>query len=289
MANVPVGKSAAGGENRPDGEPTLADEAHGKDRSGSDSPSSPSDRTASKWLRYRLAGWMVLAGILVGVVGYLLIPSGSRVVTPAYTAITFTTTAHYDDISFIVYQSKPLIETVVIQASAHGKTAHTTSNVSLYLPPGVKFQNCHSGCNNNTLYPAAIQELSFKGKVAYASFTVNSARLAWTSDGTSATAVLPEVIYNGPGAPLIFVYYPIANAVDYDWSSLPAAFVQKNQIAWGESLINGHAAERVATGINHTTQQTVANLTFLAGALVGAAAGAIVGALQEALRVHYER
>jgi ABC-type uncharacterized transport system permease subunit len=54
-------------------------------------------------------------------------------------------------------------------------------------------------------------------------------------------------------------------------------------------MVNDHAPERVATGVNHKAQQTVSNLTFLAGALVGAAAAAIVGALQEALRAHYER
>jgi hypothetical protein len=232
MTDEPVGRSATGGESRPAGEPTPVAEAYGKDRSGSESPGPPSNREPSRWLRYRLAAWLGLAGILLGVAGYLLIPSGGNVATPAYTAITFTTTAHYNNISFIVYQSKASTETVVIQASAYGKTAHTASSTSLFLPPGVKFQNCRSGCNNNSYYPTATQKLSFNGMTASASFTVNSAHLAWISDESDATAVLPDVTYNGPGAPEIFVYYPIPDAFVYDWNSLPDAFAKKNQVAW---------------------------------------------------------
>lgn len=289
MTDERAGRSATGGESPPAGGPISVAEASGKDRSGSDSASPPGSRKASKWLRYRLAVWMGLAGILLGVAGYLLIPSGANVATPAYTAITFTTTAHYDSISFIVYQSKPSSETVIVQASAQGKTAHTTSSTSVYLPHGVKFQHCRSGCNNKSYYPTATQELSFNGTTASASFTVNSAHLAWISDEGNATAVLPDVTFTGPGAPEVFIYYPISNAIDYDWNSLPDAFANKTQVAWGESMINDHVPEKVATGVNHKTQQAISNLTFLAGALVGAAAAAVVAALQETLRAHYER
>jgi hypothetical protein len=247
------------------------------------------EQVASKWLSYRLAGWMGLAGILLGVVGYLLIPSEGNVATPAYTAITFSTTAKLSNISFIVYQPKPSTENVVVEASMDGNTPHATASVSLYLPPGVKFQNCHSGCNNHAYYPNATGNLVFKGTNGQDSFAVASPHLAWTGDETQVTAVLPDVTFQGSGEPEMFVYYPITNAVDYDWDSLPDAYANKSQVAWGEPIINDHAPEKVATGINHKAQQSIANLTFLAGALVGAAAAAIIGAFQEALRAHYER
>lgn len=292
MTNGVGGKRATGGENGPAGERIPIAEAHEKNRSKSDSPSAPRNRATSKWRRYRLAFWTALAAVLLGAVGYVLyflLPAGSEVATPAYTAIVFTTTAHYDNVSFEVFQVQPSTETVVVEASASDKIVHTTSSLSLYLPHGVKFESCGSNCNNHSYYPTATQDLTFKGKVASASFTVNSNHLAWISDQTDATAVLPDLTYRGPGTPQFFVYYPIAGATGYDWNSLPAAFSSKKQVGWGEPIVNGHAPEKVATGVNHNAQRTIANLTFLAGALVGAAAGGIIGAFQEALRAHYEK
>jgi hypothetical protein len=105
------------------------------------------------------------------------------------------------------------------------------------------------------------------------------------SNGVTASAVIPEVTYNGPpwpGASLL-TYYKIPSAASYDWSSFQPQGFTHGHVVWAENLSGSDTQSRVAVGINHATQTHDDFMIFLAGAVVALAGAAILAAVQEAL------
>lgn len=118
---------------------------------------------------------------------------------------------------------------------------------------------------------------------ATADFFVKAHSFGVTSNGVTASAAIPEVLYQGPGKLTLLASYNIPSAASYDWSSFPIAAAKDFTALWQQNLVGGDTPGRVAVGINHAGQARDDDKTFLAGALVGLAGGALIAAAQEVL------
>jgi hypothetical protein len=120
--------------------------------------------------------------------------------------------------------------------------------------------------------------------VADANFAIKAGDFGVVYNGITASAVMPEVSYQGSATPpTLLTGYQFPSASSYDWSSFPPALSSSTYAIWQEFLTQGVTTSRVAVGIDHAAQTRDDFRNFLAGALVGVAGAAILSALQETL------
>lgn len=110
-----------------------------------------------------------------------------------------------------------------------------------------------------------------------------------TANGATAEAVLPAVDFSGTQPTTLNVDYSAAGG-GYDWS-YPATAHGRRGAEWqvpvvpavGSAGAFGLTGQEMATGIIHTAQSRDAEMTLIAGVLLGIGGGAVVAGLQEAL------
>jgi hypothetical protein len=231
---------------------------------------------------------MMLSGIIFGGLGlwlFLVTPTANNYVTPAFTRISVSSNVKVDIVKYqIVRPEPPTYEEISIDLEATSPSARGSAVVQISLPRGKMFRNCRA-CGTSDSRTA-----TFIHGVAKYHWIVNSTRLAWVINLNTADAVLPQLTYTGPGNPLFGISYRgILNANSYDWNTIAASLIQKDQVAWTVPTIDGYAQAVVATGVNHRVDHILASNGFITGALVGVGAGALLGALPEAHQVFHER
>ena len=236
----------------------------------------------------------IFTPIVLGIVGLLLLLSARLEYPPAVTDV-----ANASLFTLAIDTSEPVSAIVCIVAQ--------TSSAKTEVLIGV----AHAGASRPrdaasrvtiVLYPPSSGPPPFgktlsktvtlsKGSVVVP-FTLKARRFGLTYNGVTASAAIPRVIFEGPGAPTLYLHYEsFPGASSYDWSSFPAAAVGNSAASWevflSEANIAGQsvadAPGQIAAGINHSAQASYDRRTFYAGALLGLAGGAILSAIQEAL------
>lgn len=224
---------------------------------------------------------------------FMLYPSTTEAPSPPYSRLWLTTTFPISYIIYKVFQVSPgTAEIRVLVQLRPGVTGSPggapTAHVSVSPPFGIFFRDCPApAC---TVFSQSYSEwtvpLDFRtSEAATANFFVEAHNFGLSYNGVTASAAIPEVIYQGPTKTQVYLLagYPIPSAPSYDWSSFPTAATNNSNALWQEALTNGDTAGRTAVGLNHAGQSSVDNKTFFAGALLGLAGGAILSAVQEAL------
>jgi hypothetical protein len=80
--------------------------------------------------------------------------------------------------------------------------------------------------------------------------------------------------------------YNISSASSYDWSAFPTLFANSTYAMWDEQVPASMADGKAAIGVDHANQAKDANMTFIAGALLGLAGAAFLVAIQETLHAN---
>jgi len=262
---------------------------------GSDSPASAAHkRSWWKKLFTPLAFFAISIGIGIFTFFVVYPPAETGIVPPYYPTMQIYTSAPIYIMGAAIGQGTP---TTTVIAVKMGLVQSATSrpergSILLTLPVGFTFicdptAYCH---NQADLVPSAeIERFIFKAGSASCFFVVNERNFSINFDGINAYAAMPEVILHleghGSESPLMEIGFRIPSAASYGWSSIPSIVPGSSRIAWSERLAVGDTPGQVIDGTNHARQRIDANLTFLAGALIGVAGAAFLISLQEAMQL----
>jgi hypothetical protein len=241
----------------------------------------------------------LLTPLVLGVLGlallvgaFALYPRRTELPAPPFTQMELTTTAKINLIDYNVDAHPNLTELTIYVFVVPGQPAGPTT-LKVSLPFGAHIADCHSPCvlekvGNLRQYRYA-STLAFQpspdGPVAQVNFFIEAPNFGVTYNGVNASAVLPDIVYEGPDnpQPRLATQYRIPSAASYDWSSLPAFETTSSYAVWTEVLATGETPAREAVGTDHAADTNDNTMTFVAGALLGLAGGAILSAIQEAL------
>jgi len=252
----------------------------------------------SRWRKLLIPLIFFVVAIGLGIFTFSVVyPSAETgIPEPYYSTMTMDTSAPIYSVGVAIEQKTPTTAAVGISIElVHSASARPESgSVLLILPTGITF-NCdpHADCHNYTsVAPSVeIERLRFKSGYAFCAFFINRHNFSVNFDDINAYAAIPGVILHLKGSgsenPLMAVGFHIPAAASYDWSSFPSRERGSN-IDWIEPLVKGETPGRVIDGTNHARQKTDANLTFLAGALIGIAGAALLIGFQEAMHVSDE-
>jgi hypothetical protein len=265
-------------------------------------PQQKGDRTS------RAFGWRCLVpGSLLGLAGalalvaYSLLPGRAQNPTVLPPAIYLSASAN-DTIGLIEYSvtpSRSVQRWTVTLSLEDDVDTDALASVLLTLPAGASFDGCpRLECVNNSHGYSEYHGLFNlkRQKLSTATLHVAAEHFGLTTNGINASVGLPELMYTSAGQPSYYVTQTLGNANKYDWSALPVSNVSAHSATWLE-LANSapiaggtleEVASRTATGVNHEQQDRDNQVTFVAGALVGAAGGAFVASIQESLPLGLE-
>jgi len=190
-----------------------------------------------------------------------------------------------------VAQASGAAAEITVRISLAPGAADGTATLTLLLPFGDTFINCSPpDCHGET--PAGAywsKQLTLRSSggplLAIPHVFVKTNNFGESSNGVTASAVIPEVTYYGPSAPAaaLLAGYKIPSGGSYDWSSFQPQSFTNGFVVWAENFSAGDTQSRVAVGINHDAQANDDFMIFLAGAVVALAGAAMLAAIQEAL------
>jgi len=296
MSGVPTAQSPGPAESR---EPASQRAESSPSRPADETPPLPAETPPlpaehKRWKRKKIFTPLVLAalGLVLLLLSILFYPSQSTgVSTPPYSRLEITTTSPIFLIGFKVVQVSPALAEMRFTVELPvGKTAPppgATASLQVAPPLGTSFRDCPApSCTRVPGVPPTFiwtESLAFKAGKAQADFFVKASSFGVAFNGVNAAAAIPEVMYKGPGNPIMLAAYDIPSAASYDWSSFPTAAVNNSTAIWQVDLAGGDTAAREAVGINSAGQASHDTRTYVAGALLGLAGGAILSAAQVAL------
>jgi hypothetical protein len=240
---------------------------------------------------------LALVGFALLPVALLLYPSPAESSAPTYSRISVLTNQRITFITYAVVQVKPALAKIEIEVVRATPQPPTTSaayaNLVMGPPVGTSFPNCYGGCKRIVgplpdfiwTVPLAFNSAG----QAFEYFLVKARSLGVSDNGINALAALPEIFYDGTGAPEVLVGYRIPAAASYDWSALPPAAFTGSTVSWTEPIAGYDTPTKIAVGINQARQSSDNHLAFIAGALIGVAGGAVLSAIQKGLENILER
>jgi hypothetical protein len=129
-------------------------------------------------------------------------------------------------------------------------------------------------------------QLTAQSGSASTQFDVLDYNFGVRTNDTTALVAIPQVTYDGPGAPTLTTTYYQRSLASYDWTSLPAQGFYGSRAVWKEQLAHGFTAGQDATGVSNLNQQVDEIGIFVSGALVGLGGAALLTALQEYLHFY---
>lgn len=206
-----------------------------------------------------------LAMIVAAVIAY---PRTSEAPAPNFRTF-MSVTAHFPKsrINYLVAPLSSATAVINVLVDLPDRTVHPSTHVpaaflALSLPPNAAFWYCPkppcTGPVGRQLGEGWNQPLNFNSMSGSAgeaavSFFVEARNFGITSNGITAAAALPTVLWNGPvQPPLLYAGYGVHSAASYDWS--PAAATASHSVIWVEPLAKGWNGGLAATGINHAAQ-----------------------------------
>ncbi len=256
---------------------------------------------------YWVAAVLLFVAVALGVLSYVILPSGSSPPAPAsFGLVVLPTSSPIVDIN--VYESHSLgTEQVTVDATVKSGPAVPAGpiTVDLYYPKDLSMRPCAAvyQCHR---YPKAVLNLRFdlvpsplraRGDYVHesANLTFAGPPLGFDSDSSVATAELPtvqaplEVLSQQGTLGAVEVHYKLLDARSFDWTTGQRPVNDDGGwVTWYLQVqpTTGTTFESAASSagaVNLSAQQHDQLLTFLAGALVGVTGGALVGSLQEFL------
>jgi hypothetical protein len=256
-------------------------------------------------LRKRILTAVTLAvvGVALGIVALVLYPSRTQLPAPTYSTLHLYSDLSAESVTYQVKQASPAtaeIRISILLSSEKIPPASAYAELVFFPPLGTTFPHCmREFCYNEgggnyvwdglltfrrAMGPGALPNTTRIGVNAFVDLFVAAHEFAVTSDGATASAAIPKLLYTGPGTVQLVTQYNIPSADGYDWSTFPPAFADGSKAQWLEQMNSNNVIPDVdAAGINHATQARDNDLTFIVGALVGLAGGALLAALQAAL------
>jgi hypothetical protein len=243
---------------------------------------------------------LLVAAVVFTIIALQLYPSTAQLPTPPYAKLGITSVAGpVQSINYLVAQVSPTRAEmlVTVQMPLGTKIPAPGAVDVLAAPPfGTRFATCpppNCKFESNGDFSSWAKPLIFSLKrnragqlvpMAETGFLVDAGGFGVTYNSTTASAAIPEVLYEGGGGtPTLLTQYNIPEASSYDWSSFPTDFANSHFATWSEPVTSDDVAGRAAVGINHANQSSETDDTFIAGALIGLAGGALLSAFTEAM------
>jgi len=240
------------------------------------------------------------AAAVFAIIALALYPSTAQLPTPPYASLGVTSVAGpVQLIKYLVRQVSPTRAEmlVTVEMPVGAKVPAPGAVDVLAAPPiGTRFTTCPApNCKfvASRDFTSWAKPLIFSMKLdgagqlvptAETGFLVDGSGFGLTYNSTTASAAIPEVLYEGGGGtPTLLTQYNIPDASSYDWSSFPTEFANHRFATWSELVTSGDVGGRAAVGINHANQSSESDDTFIAGALIGLAGGALLSGFQEAM------
>ena len=253
-------------------------------------PKPPDDTplpTAHKRSRQKILAPLVLAvlGLALLFGAFELYPKTTQRPSPSFPILNINTSSPLRYITYDAVQTSQGTARMSIELTLAGNLPHggAFAGLSMSLPRGTTFVCSSSTCKEDSQSVGLTFKRDGEASKANAKLFVKASSFGVEYNDVTASAAIPEIVYDGPGTPVLIVSYQIPSASSYDWSSYPPSPVDKSGAVWTEALIHGDTVGRVAVGINHDAQAKDDTRTFIAGALLGLAGGALLSAVQEAL------
>jgi len=242
---------------------------------------------------------LFVAAAAFAIIALELYPSTTQLPTPPYATLGVTSVAGpVQIIRYLVAQVSPTrAEMLVTVQMPYGTKDPAPGAVAVLAAPpiGTRFTTCPApNCKFEPSrdFTSWAKPLIFSMKrnaagqlvpTAETGFLVDASGFGVTHNSTTASAAIPQVLYKGGGSPTLLAQYNIPGASSYDWSSFPTEFANNRFATWSELVTGGDADGRAAVGINHASQSSQTDDTFIAGALIGLAGGALLSGFQEAM------
>jgi hypothetical protein len=243
---------------------------------------------------------LFLATALFAGIALALYPSTAQLPTPPYASLGLTSDAGpVQLIKYRVAQVSPArAEMLVTVEMPPGPKLPEPGAVDVLAAPpiGTRFATCPAP---NCKFVASRDFTSWAKPLIFSmqpngaghlvptaetGFLVASSDFGVTYNSTTASAAIPQVLYEGgSGTPTLLTQYNIPDASSYDWSSFPTEFANNRFATWSELVTSGDVGGRAAVGINHANQSSQSDDTFIAGALIGLAGGALISGFTEAM------
>ncbi len=234
-------------------------------------------------------------GLVAGLAAILLyLSTTAEPPTPEYSRVAISATfplsfVHYE--VFQINQATAEVKVLVNLTTAAPPVGASPASVSVAPPLGTVFQDCppeacvvlhaHGLTASDWTKKLVFESAPGSNGFAIADFFVKASSFGATSNGVTAAAAIPEVLYGGGGRPVLLASYHIPSASSYDWSSFPTAAADSVSAIWQETLTTGDNPGKVAVGTDHAGQASQNIKIFIAGALVGIAGGAVVSVIQQ--------
>lgn len=267
--------------------------AHGPGPASSP-PKPPGDTplpTANKRSRRKILTPLVLAvlGLALLLGAFTLYPKTTQRPTPSFPILNIYTSSGLTYVTYDVIQTskgKALIE-ITLTLAGNLPPGGASAGLVVTLPYGTTFvcssSTSISTCKEHIWTVGLIFKRAGETIEATADFPTTVPSFGVNYNAVTASAAIPEIVYQGAGTPVLYVGYDIPSASSYDWSSYPPSSFSESGAVWEEALIQGDTVGRAAVGIDHAAQTSDDTRTFIAGALLGLAGGALLSAVQEAL------
>jgi len=259
--------------------------------------------------------WKKILPVILAIVGGALAAGGlalysspSELPTPSYATLQLASSFPISDILYTVDQISSSIAEIKIEVELSAGTKLPPTGASparLFLSPpfGTAFRTCPTRAINvttplcvrgpNQLYIweqplkfTTVHGLFESFGAAFADLYVRAQSFGVTFNGVTAAAAIPAVSYDGSGMPILETQYNIPAASSYDWSAFPTQFANGTYARWNEQVSSGVTEGKAAVGINHASDTSDNNKTFIAGVLFGLAGAAFLSAIQEAFHVN---
>jgi hypothetical protein len=288
MSGMPAANQGQGA-----GDPVQEHPIHGQP---ADEPPLPAADKRARWETILAPLGLAILGVAMIFAALKVYPRTSEPPAPAFSWLEVDASFPIFTIGYsVIGKSATTAEIRVIVSlpigTIHPPAHAPTAYLRMTLPTGSTFWHCPGqACNSPAGKPIQgewNQPLSFSSVFASsgeatANFFVKASNFGVTSNGVTAAAAIPAVIYQGQGQAVLLTGYKIQSPARYDWSS-PTARDSGDYAVWTEPLTKGYTSGLSVTGVNHTAQSHEDLMTFLAGALVALGGGAILAAIIEAV------
>jgi hypothetical protein len=257
----------------------------------------PSPRRAGEkppWRKkYRRSLFLGLLGLAMLPVAFFLYPSVAELPTPGYSQLVIRSNTPIGVIQYGVAQISGETAEITVRLSLAPGAPDGTATLTLLLPFGstpinCNLPNCHAATPAGAYWSKQLTLTSTGGPfLAIPHIFVKASDFGAISNDATASAVIPEITYNGPSAPAaaLLAGYKIPSGSSYDWSSFQPQSFMNGFVVWAENFSDGDTQSRVASGVDHDAQAHDDLMIFLAGAVIALAGAAMLAAIQEALHV----
>jgi len=320
MSSSPSGVDAAPEEPRPGAPPAIeAPSSHLPEQGRPPLPPGPAPvapnghtgHPGNRRLRKKIVAPAVMViigvGLLLGAIA--LYSSPGEPSSPPYPTLQLHSTFPLSNLIYTVDQVQPALARITVEAEMPAGTVRPpasapVAHLFVALPRGTTFWTCPNAvglarvtrpwCSHVGSLSIWVQPLVFRTirgpfasyGAAFTTVFVRARSFGVHFNDVTASAAIPAIEHDAAGVLVLTAQYNIPSASSYDWSAFPTLFANGTYAMWDEQVPASVADGKAAIGVNHANQAKDANMTFIAGALLGLAGAAFLVGIQEALHIN---